>query len=260
MDLLNYQLSDINGKTALITGASSGIGQACAMVLASHGVNLNLVARREDRLISILEECNKNFPNVKVKYVVTDINADDAITKLTDADFFNSDICINNAGLALGKDTVETGTPADWSTMLKTNTESVFKITHCALPYLKKNGGDIICISSIAAHEYYPGGAIYCATKAAVRAFMSSLRKETFGEDIRVMMLSPGMVNTEFSTVRFQGDTGAADKTYEGMTPLTAMDMAQHILYMISRPRHVNMDDMICLPTDQGSTTQVKRS
>jgi 3-hydroxy acid dehydrogenase/malonic semialdehyde reductase len=259
MDILDYKLCDLKGKTALVTGASSGIGEATAYLLASHGVNLKLVARRQERLENIKENCAQNFADISVDYVTTDINATDAMDKLKAAGCFNVDICINNAGLALGKDTVETGNPADWDLMLATNVQSAFKVVHHCLTHMKKNGGDIISLGSIAGHEFYQGGAVYCASKAAIRAFMTSLRKETYGEDIRVMLLSPGMVNTEFSTVRFKGNKNQADDTYKGLTPMSALDIAHHVIYMLSRPRHVNIDNLLTLATDQGSATLAKR-
>jgi len=258
LELLNYNSFDLVGKTALITGASSGIGQATAYLLASKGVHLKLVARREEKLQEIQKTCQENFKKITVEYVAGDINNQSTFDQMESKGFFKSNICINNAGLAIGKEPVASGNILEWELMLQTNISSAFKVIRYALPYMKENGGDIISLGSIAGHTAYANGAVYCATKAAVKAFNTSLRQETYGEDIRVMLLSPGMVNTDFSTTRFRGDAQAAGDVYKNIKPLLAMDMAHHIHYMLACPRHVNIEDMITMPTDQGSATLVR--
>jgi 3-hydroxy acid dehydrogenase/malonic semialdehyde reductase len=258
MDLLNYKTHSIQNLTALITGASSGIGKATALLLASYGTHINLVARREERINEIKELCQQNFPNIKVQSVIGDINHKSTRDQMQDQGFFEVDICINNAGLALGRDDIADSNTDEWDLMLQTNVSSAFKVIHACLPYMKKNGGDIVSISSIAGHWPYPKGGVYCATKAALISFMRSLRQETFGQDIRVLNLSPGMVHTEFSQVRFRGDKKAADEVYRNVASMTPLDMAHHILYMLTRPRHVNIDELITMSTDQGSATLIK--
>lgn len=248
-------------QRALVTGASSGIGRAIAWKLAQKKCELFLVARRRERLEELKNEIQKECPETKVHLLPFDVNdpaLDKAIREVTGEKL---DILINNAGLALGRDKVETSSFSDWESMLSTNVLANFRLCHLVVPWMLKNGGgDIINLCSIAGHVTYQGGAIYCATKHAVHAFTRSLREETCGRNLRVMQISPGMVDTEFSTVRFRGDEKAADAVYKGMTPLTADDIADMMMFMLERPRHVVIDEIITMPTDQGSVTTVHRS
>jgi NADP-dependent 3-hydroxy acid dehydrogenase YdfG len=250
----SYKTHDLKNRSVLITGASSGIGKAIASALSEQGACLKLVARREDRLKDLKAQLGGD-----IEYIVGDITETSTLKVMKQAGFFDVDICINNAGLASGLSHYYNSLEDDINMMLDLNIKAVFQITRKCLPYLKQHGGDILNISSVAGHESYANGAVYCATKHAIKAFSQALRKETYGEDIRVMMLSPGMVETEFSIVRFKGDKDKADKVYQGLRPLTPEDMAQHVLYMLTRPRHVNIDDLLCLSTDQASATIAKR-
>lgn len=223
-------------------------------MLASEGAQVKLVARREQKL----SEVQKYFPD-NIEVLSADISNKNDIGKLEEAGFFDVDVCINNAGLALGTEFVDVANEADWEKMLQVNVSSNFLIVKKVLPYMKKNGGDIIGVSSISATAPYEGGAVYCATKSAVNTFYQSLRYETYDKSIRVMLLSPGAVETEFSQVRFKGDQDRASQVYRGFTPLTSEDMAHHILYMLTRPKHVNIDNMISLPTHQAGPKHLKR-
>ena len=175
--------------------------------------------------------------------------------------FFDVDILINNAGLAIGREHFEDYLEDDYMRMIDVNIKSAFRMVHKVLPFMnKKQEGDIICISSIAAHIPYEGGAVYTATKHALRAFCTSVRQETCGKNIRLIQISPGLVDTEFSTVRFKGDKKQADDVYKGMTPLVADDIAHQIVSTILLPRHVNIDEMLIIPTDQGGISKVVRN
>ena len=248
-------MTQLSNKRALITGASSGIGRAMAVSLADKGCELFLVARRKDKLEELAKELK-----TRVHIIPADVNdpgLKDIITKATDS---KVDILINNAGLALGREKVELGKFEDWEQMISTNITANFKLVHIVLPWmLNHGGGDIINLCSVAGHYTYSGGAVYCATKHAVKAFTRALREETCGKNLRVMQISPGMVDTEFSTVRFKGDKKTADAVYAGMNPLTPEDIARMMTFMLEQPRHVVIDEIITMPTDQGSPTTVHR-
>lgn len=243
-------------KRILITGASSGIGRALAKILHPDNYELFLLARREDKLIELQKELNHS----KIHLLPFDVNDDQTFDKIRKITNSQIDILINNAGLALGREKVESCDFMDWNQMINTNIVANFKMVHLVLPWmLKLGGGDIINLCSIAGHYSYQGGAVYCATKHAVNAFTRALREETAGRNIRVMQISPGMVHTEFSKVRFKGDDKVADSVYAGMTPLYPEDIASMILFMLERPRHVVIDEIITMPQDQGSPTTVFR-
>lgn len=236
-------------KKALITGASSGIGRAIAIALANSGVEVYLVARRKEKLAELPGH-----------HLVADVNDKDIVQKLEKFTNKKIDILINNAGLALGRDKVESSSWEDMQGMIETNITANFRIAHAVVPWmLAQGGGDIINLCSIAGHYTYPGGAVYCATKHAVLAFTRALREETAGKNLRVMQVSPGMVDTEFSQVRFKGDTELAKTVYKGMEPLVAEDIAEMMMFMLSRPRHVVIDEIITMPQAQGSPTTVVR-
>lgn len=243
----------MKNKRVLITGASSGIGKAAALLLHREGAELFLVARRKEKLEELAKETG-------AKILVADVNDPGIAKKLSDFTGEKIDILINNAGLALGRDKVETSKWEDMESMISTNITANFRVAHAVVPWMLKNGGgDIINLCSIAGHYTYPGGAVYCATKHAVLAFTRALREETAGKNLRVMQISPGMVDTEFSTVRFKGDKETANTVYKGMTPLVAEDIAEMMFFMLSRPRHVVIDEIITMPQDQGSPTTVVR-
>lgn len=257
-ELFSYSEQSIEGRKALITGASSGIGFATACLLASKGVKIYAVARREEKLQE-LARLIKEHSKSECHFLVGNITDSSFVETMRANKFFDVDILVNNAGLAIGKDEVANSDVNDWKLMIDTNITAAFRMIREALVFMKKHGGDIVNVASIAGHESYAHGAVYCASKHALLSFAEALRKETYGQDIRVMNLSPGMVQTEFSQVRFKGDKSKADSVYKGMNPLTPNDMAAHIAYMLTRPRHVCVDEILTLATDQGSATTVFR-
>ncbi|WP_291492889.1 SDR family NAD(P)-dependent oxidoreductase [Desulfurella sp.] len=241
--------------SVLITGASSGIGKACAEIFANGGYNLILNARRIDRL----EELSKNLiekNKVKVYYKKTDMSKKDEIFEFVDSipeDFFPIDVLVNNAGLSRGLESLDKGNIDDWNEMIDTNIKGVLYITKLIIPIMKKQGyGHIINLGSIAGHESYPGGNVYCATKAAIKSLTKSLRMDLLRTNIRVSSVDPGMVETEFSEVRFR-DKEKAKKVYENIKPLYAQDIADVIYFIATRPQHVNIEDVIIMPTQQAS-------
>ncbi len=241
------------GKKILITGASSGIGEALALALAQKGASLFLVARRADRLKELAEKTSADILPI-------DISEAGFLSALEKKWGLHFDVLINNAGLALGRGPYATSEMSDSERMLQVNVEAAFRLTHALLPkMLELGGGDILNLCSVAGHWTYPGGAIYCATKHALWAFTKALREETCGKNLRVMQISPGMVESEFSEVRFKGDKDKAREVYQGMTPLAPSDIARMIVFMLEQPRHVCIDELITMPTDQGSPTTVSR-
>lgn len=242
-------LSPLENLRVLITGASSGIGEATARALHERGAKLTLVARRQDKLAAM------NLANVKL--LVADVTSSDFLSQI---DLNSIDVLINNAGLALGKDPVEKLNWADAEIMLKTNVDAALRLASAVVPgMLARGSGDILNLCSIAGHWTYQGGAIYCASKHALWAFTRALREETAGRNVRVMQVSPGMVETDFSLVRFKGDAQTAKSVYQGMTPLTPQDIARQIVFMLEQPRHVCIDEITSMPTDQGSPTTIRR-
>ncbi|MFP5387036.1 MAG: SDR family NAD(P)-dependent oxidoreductase [Bacteriovoracia bacterium] len=253
-------MNKLTGKKVVVTGASSGIGRAIAIDLSLKGSEVYLIARRLDRLKEVEKTILELNPKGKVHLLPIDVNDPDLGKKLEEITKGRVDILINNAGLALGRDYVETSNFSDWEQMIGTNITANFKMVHMVLPWMMKNGeGDIINLCSVAGHYTYPGGAVYCATKHAVNAFTKVLREETCGKNIRVMQISPGMVNTEFSAVRFKGDSQAAQSVYAGMTPLAGEDVSRMMIFMLEQPRHVVIDEIITMPSDQGAPTTVHR-
>lgn len=250
----------LHGKTALITGATSGIGLETARQLAEMGVHLILTGRRENRLEQIKGDFSAEF-GVEVNTYAFDI------AKLQECQAFHHeiagrsiDILINNAGLASGLDKVQDADIADWEAMIDTNVKGLIYITRLFLPdMVARNSGHIINVSSIAGHESYPGGSVYCASKHAVHAFTRSLKMDVGHTGIRVGMVSPGAVETEFSLVRFKGQQEKADAVYAGISPLTATDIAEIIVFMLNRPTHVNIMDSLVMPVAQSAATLVHR-
>ncbi len=245
----------MNNKRVLITGASSGIGRAISLSLGKAGAEVFLLARRKEKLEELAREIGG-----KTHILVADVNDKDIAKKIADFTGQKIDILINNAGLALGRDKIETAKWEDLEGMIETNITANFRIAHAVVPWMISNGGgDIINLCSIAGHYTYSGGAVYCATKHAVLAFTRALREETAGKNMRVMQVSPGMVDTEFSQVRFKGDSDLAKTVYKGMDPLSAEDISEMMMFMLSRPRHVVIDEIITMPQAQGSPTTVVR-
>lgn len=252
----------IRGQYALITGASSGIGEACARKFAESGVNLVILARRLERLSTLAADLQKDF-GVKVIPLPLDVQDAQAITKLADRlrdDKISIDILVNNAGLALSTDKMQDAKIENWEIMIDTNIKGLLYMTHAFLPtMIAKNKGHIINIGSVAGHDCYPAGNIYCATKHAVRAISKSLRLDLLETKIRVTEIAPGAVETEFSEVRWQ-DRERAKKLYEGFTPLIAGDIADAVVYCASRPPHVNISELVVYPQAQASVGHIHRT
>ncbi len=240
--------------SVIITGASSGIGEACAEIFAKNGFNLILNARRVDRLEALSSSLSKY--NMKTYYKKVDMRNKDEIFEFVDSipkEFFPIDILINNAGLSRGLEPLDAGNIEDWNEMIDTNIKGVLYITKKIIPIMKNQGyGHIINLGSIAGHESYPGGNVYCATKAAIKSLNKSLRMDLARTNIRVSSIDPGMVETEFSEVRFR-DSQRAKKVYENIKPLYAKDIADVIYFIATRPQHVNIEDVIIMPTQQAS-------
>ncbi len=242
--------------TALITGASSGIGRETARLFARQGVRLVLCGRREQRLQSLTEELSSL---TDAMYLSFDIRKREevqkAIASLPD-DFSNIDILINNAGNAHGLDPIQSGNIDDWEAMIDINVKGLLYLTRFVLPQMVARGrGHVVNIGSIAGKEAYPGGNVYVATKFAVDGLTRAMRQDLLGTGVKVSAVHPGLVHTEFSEVRFKGDKERAESVYKGYRPLLPEDVADSIWYMVSRPAHVNIADLLILPTDQASAT-----
>jgi NADP-dependent 3-hydroxy acid dehydrogenase YdfG len=251
----------IKGKTALITGASSGIGAACAQALAALGVNLVITARRLERLQELSERLASEC-HVVVKPYQVDVRSSSEIEALQQAlekEGIFIDILINNAGLALSLNKLQEGKLSDFDQMIDTNIKGLLYMTKAVLPsMLTRNSGHIINIGSIAGQGTYVAGNVYCATKHAVRALTESLRLDLNGTAIKVSEIAPGAVETEFSEVRFD-DKERAKKVYEGFCPLRAEDIADAVIYTLTRPLPVTIAEMVILPQAQASLTMIHR-
>jgi NADP-dependent 3-hydroxy acid dehydrogenase YdfG len=250
------------GKTALITGATAGIGEATAKAFAKLGFELILTGRRTERLTELKEKLETEFQS-SVSIHSFDIRDRNQVENFCRNKINGQqiDILVNNAGLASGLSPLHQGDVEDWEKMIDTNVKGLLYITRELAPRMvDAESGHIINVGSIAGIEVYPNGNVYCATKHAVKAISEGLRKELYDKGIRVTNIAPGLVETEFSIVRFHGDKDKADSVYAGMNPLTAEDIADCIAFAATRPPHVNIADMLVLPSDQGSSTQVKRS
>ncbi|KXS09567.1 NAD(P)-binding protein [Gonapodya prolifera JEL478] len=255
--------SRLKGKTAFITGASSGIGQATAFEFARHGANVILTARRKDRLQELETQICDEFPSSIVHSAQLDVQDRAAVFRVVEelpAELKDVDILLNNAGLVIGLDPLSTVSPEAVHTMLQTNVVGLINVTQAILPiFLARNRGHVINLGSIAGREAYANGSVYCGTKHFVNAATQSLRIELMSTGVRVTEVQPGMVETEFSVVRFSGDKDRADKVYEGMEPLSAGDIADTILYAASRPDNVVIAEMLVMPTAQGTATVAHR-
>ena len=256
----------LSGKIVFITGASSGIGEATALeyLEATEGnIKLILTARRLARLQKLQEQILTKYPNAKVHIGELDVTQLDQVKPFLEGlpdEFKDIDILINNAGKALGTDQVGDIPLSDVTETIQTNVVGLINVTQAVLPiFKKKNSGDIVNLGSIAGSEAYPNGSIYCASKFAVRAFSDSLRKELINTKIRVILVAPGMVNTEFSLVRFKGDAEKADNVYRGVEPLYADDIADLIVYTTSRKSNVVITDSLVFPTAQASAQHIYR-
>jgi NADP-dependent 3-hydroxy acid dehydrogenase YdfG len=243
-------------KIAVVTGASAGIGAATARALHREGFRLVLGARRMERLEPLVSELG-GAPGAEAHPL--DVTDPASVRKFVSR-LERVNLLVNNAGAAFGLDTVEQAVEERWRAMYELNVMGVLRMTRALLPALRASGdGHVIDVGSIAGFEVYPGGAGYTASKHAARALTRTLRLELLGEPIRVTEISPGLVDTEFSKVRFSGDARRADAVYRGMTPLAAEDVAECIAFAATRPSHVNIDELVVKPRDQAHSTAVHR-
>lgn len=245
-------------KTVLITGASSGIGFASAEVFAREKYNLLLASRRIDRLHIMATDLQNKY-GVQIHTVGMDVRDKNLVEKVWEElpdQWKNIDVLINNAGLSQGLDPVQEGNTDDWDRMIDTNVKGLLYVTRVVAPIMQaRRSGHIINIGSIAGKEVYPNGNVYCSTKHAVDALTKAMRIDMLPFNIKVTSVDPGAVETEFSIVRFKGDHEKAKKVYEGFTPLAAEDVAEAIWFVASRPPHVNVNDLLLMPTAQASAT-----
>jgi NADP-dependent 3-hydroxy acid dehydrogenase YdfG len=248
------------GKRCIVTGASAGIGKAIAEEFAKDGCHLFIGARRIDRLTTIKSQLLEMGASA-VDALPLDVQSDSSVNEFCDHALKSGppDIVVNNAGLAIGLDHLSDGDVSDWQTVLDTNVTGVLRVTRRLLPDMKKNqNGHIIMLGSIAGHTVYEGGGVYCASKHAVFALTKTLKLELSGTNIRVTTIDPGLVETEFSQVRLK-DSEKAKKVYNGLQPLTPQDIAECVYFAASRPAHVNIDDIIVMPTAQATVYKIDR-
>lgn len=248
-------------KTALITGATSGIGEACARKFAEGGYNLILTARRAEKLADIKAQLEAK--GTKVRTLVFDVRDAEAAKQTIgslEAEWQTIDVLINNAGLALGLEKEYEGDPEDWNTMIDTNIKGLLTMTRLIVPaMIERNEGHVINIGSVAGDAAYAGGNVYCATKAAVKTITDGLRIDVAESAVRVTNVKPGLVETNFSNVRFHGDNARAENVYKGIVPLTGADIADVAFYAASAPKHVQIAEVLVLATHQGSGSVIHR-
>ncbi|MBN1986019.1 MAG: SDR family oxidoreductase [Prolixibacteraceae bacterium] len=249
-------------RTALITGATAGIGEATARLLAKNNFDLILTGRRKERLEKLAAEIQTQTQS-KIHLLSFDIRNQSETEKAIKSlpkEWTKIDVLINNAGLAAGMATLQEGVIDDWERMIDTNIKGLLYMTRLVAPAMVARGeGHIVNISSIAGKETYPMGNVYCATKHAVQSLTQGMRLDMLKHGIKVSSVSPGAVETEFSLVRFNGDTEKAQKVYDGFTPLFASDIAETILFVVTRPAHVNIDDILVMPTAQAFSREFYR-
>lgn len=254
-----YSLKD---KVVFITGASSGIGRSCARAFVLQDAKLILAARRRKRLDDLAAELKEKLRS-QVHVLELDVRNQLAVERTVKSlpeEWAPVEVLVNNAGLSRGLDKLHEGKLEDWEEMIDTNIKGLLYVSRAVIPGMVRRGrGHIINIGSIAGHEVYPAGNVYCATKFAVKALSRALRLDLSGTGLRVSSVDPGLVETEFSIVRFRGDGERAGKIYQGLTPLTPDDIADAVVYCATRPPHVNVSEMIVMPTAQASTALVHR-
>lgn len=245
-------------KTVLITGASSGIGESCANKFASQGWDLVLVARNGAKLEKLKREIESTY-QVTVTIFPLDVRNREELTRNIESWYERGgviDVLVNNAGLVLGVDKEHEGNPDEWDAMIDTNIKGLLAVTRCVVPHMVERGsGHIVNIGSIAGDGAYPGGSVYCATKAAVKALSDGLRIDLVDTPLRVTNVKPGMVETNFSVVRFRGDKQAADNVYNGLKPLTGEDIAECVYFAVAAPPHVQIAELLVMPTAQATGT-----
>ena len=253
-----FSIKDCN---ILITGASSGIGEACARVFAQAGAKLILAARRQERLDQLSDELSKFDCSIHLLQLdVRDRSSVESALSTLPKSWSSVDILINNAGLSRGLDKLQEGSFQDWEEMIDTNIKGLLYLTRLVVPGMVSRGrGHVVNLGSVAGHQTYPGGNVYCATKAVVRVISEGLKQDLLGTPVRVSSVDPGMVETEFSQVRFRGDTERAQGVYQGLTPLTPADVADVVFFCVTRPPHVNVSEVLLLPTDQAGSMLFNR-
>lgn len=241
-------------RTVLITGASAGIGRACAEAFAAAGARLILAARRTDRLADLSEGLGVDTRLLELD--VRDREAVNAAVASLDGPWADIDLLVNNAGLSRGLEPVHEGLHTDWEEMIDTNVKGLLWLTRAVLPgMVARDRGHVINIGSVSGHDVYPGGAVYCGTKYAVHAITTGLRIDLKGTRVRCTTVDPGMVESEFSRVRFHGDAERADTVYRNFPPLQPEDVAEAVMWCATRPEHVNVGELILWPTDQKTVT-----
>jgi NADP-dependent 3-hydroxy acid dehydrogenase YdfG len=255
-------MTPLRGEIVFVTGASSGIGRACARAFAREGARLLLAARRVERLDQLAPEL-RDLGGGEVRTARLDVRSEPDVSGMIaalPADWQRIEVVVNNAGLSRGLDPLHEGKLSDWNEMIDTNVMGLLHVDRAVLPHMIARGrGTVVHIGSIAGRQAYPGGNVYCASKAAVRALTEGLRIDLLGTGVRVSAIDPGMVETEFSEVRFHGDTARAAAVYRGTRPLTADDVAEVVVFAATRPPHVDLAEVLLLPTDQASATHVHR-
>ncbi len=250
-------------KTALVTGATSGIGRSISYLFAENGANVIISGRREDRLEKIAAELREKY-GVEIQTLTLDVRNYNDVEKAVDGlpdEWKAIDILVNNAGLSRGLNKIQDGVLADWEEMIDTNVKGLLYISKCVIPLmLKNNSGHVVNIGSIAGHEVYTAGNVYCATKHAVDALTKGMRLDLNGTGVKVTTIDPGLAETEFSDVRFRGDDEKAKSVYKGMTPLTPDEVAEGVLFAVTCSENMVVAQMVLLPKDQASSTIVHRS
>jgi NADP-dependent 3-hydroxy acid dehydrogenase YdfG len=247
-------------RIAFITGATSGIGEATARIFSDHGIDLIICGRREKRLQSLQAKLSQK---VKVHTLTFDVKDRDKVFQIIDdlpEEWKKIDILVNNAGNAHGYDSIHEGSLDDWESMIDINVKGLLYVSRAVIPgMVERRSGHVINIGSIAGKEVYPKGNVYCASKHAVDAINNGMRIDLNQYGIKVSQINPGLVDTEFSMVRFKGDKQRSKSVYDGMKPLTGNDIADLVLFIVTRPPHVNISDSIIFPTAQASSTLVNR-
>jgi 3-hydroxy acid dehydrogenase / malonic semialdehyde reductase len=248
-------------RIALITGATSGIGEATARLLANHGFNLIVTGRRKERLGAVASDLARDTKVITLNFDVREREAVVSALESLPVEWKDIDVLINNAGNAHGLDPVHSGNVDDWDAMMDINVKGLLYVSRVVIPWMvKRESGHIINIGSIAGQEVYPGGNVYCASKSAVAALTKGMRLDLNPFNIKVTSINPGLVETEFSLVRFKGDEAKSEQPYKGIDPLKGEDIADIILYTLQAPPHVVLADITVFPTAQASATLVKRS
>ena len=254
-------METLRGKWALVTGATSGFGEAIARALAAQGCHVALTGRRADRLGKVAKEI-RDAHRVDTATLSFDVRDREATsTALAGSDLLSKiDLLVNNAGLALALDSVASGDPNDWDAMIDTNVKGLLYVSRAVLPgMVERTRGHVVNIGSVAGHQVYAGGAVYAATKFAVRAISDALRHDLLGTGIRVTNVEPGLAETEFSLVRFKGDRARAAAVYKGTEPLRPEDVADAVVWAVTRPAHVNVQSILLMPTDQAGVHALHR-